>query len=696
MAVLEKIRVKFGLVISIIIALALLSFIIDPSTLETALNSMSSKYDVGRIGNKAISYTDYAADVERYTTINEMVTGSSVQSEQTQKQIRDAAWQELLDRYLFVKNAKAAGIAVGEEELVDATTGDNLSPVVLQNPAFYDESGSFSKDALIQFVQNVSADETGRLKLYWNYLQNTIYNQRFYAKYNALYTASAFQNALEKERIEELNNGSANIDFAVVNFPFQKDSTIKVSSPEIRKYYKAHKKNYRQQASRDVEYVVFEVKPSAQDKAKAEQEFTAAYEEFAGASNLKTFLVRNSERQLDNHWYKAGELNSVNREINDFVFGGKGKVSPIIRANDSFYAVRVVASAKIPDQVYVKHILLQGSDAAHTADSLLAVVTRKPSTFAQVAAQWSADQGSRDGGELGNIGWMSQSSMIPGFESILTAKVGKPYIINTQYGTHIILVSEQKDVTEKKQVAILEKTVIPSAETTNAGYAKASRFASLAGHGIEGYRKAVDSLGVYSHSLNVKEDTDRYGSITQAKEITRWVFDAGKNKVSDIISLANSTYFVIAAVKEINKEGFTPIAKVAPAIHEAIYSEKFAEKQKADILASIEGMASLEEMAEKLGTSVNSDESVSFSTMGMNQDPALLGAAFTAPIGEIKVVSSEVGTYLLKVNSRDAGSFYTAEDADLFASQKAQYNSRMILPAMMEEADVKDNRARFY
>ena len=38
MAVLEKIRVKFGLVISIIIALALLSFIIDPSTLESALH----------------------------------------------------------------------------------------------------------------------------------------------------------------------------------------------------------------------------------------------------------------------------------------------------------------------------------------------------------------------------------------------------------------------------------------------------------------------------------------------------------------------------------------------------------------------------------------------------------------------------------------------------------------------------------
>ena len=58
MAVLEKIRVKFGLAVSIIIALALLSFIIDPGTLETAMNSMSSKYDVGKIAGKSISYTD--------------------------------------------------------------------------------------------------------------------------------------------------------------------------------------------------------------------------------------------------------------------------------------------------------------------------------------------------------------------------------------------------------------------------------------------------------------------------------------------------------------------------------------------------------------------------------------------------------------------------------------------------------------
>ena len=47
MAILQKTRDKAGLAVSIIIALALLSFIIDPGTLESAFNMMSSKNNVG-------------------------------------------------------------------------------------------------------------------------------------------------------------------------------------------------------------------------------------------------------------------------------------------------------------------------------------------------------------------------------------------------------------------------------------------------------------------------------------------------------------------------------------------------------------------------------------------------------------------------------------------------------------------------
>ena len=79
MAALETIRVKFGVVITVLIAVALLSFIIDPTTLQSVSSSMSSKYDVGEIDGKSISYTDYQADVEKFTAINEVMTGASAE-----------------------------------------------------------------------------------------------------------------------------------------------------------------------------------------------------------------------------------------------------------------------------------------------------------------------------------------------------------------------------------------------------------------------------------------------------------------------------------------------------------------------------------------------------------------------------------------------------------------------------------------
>ena len=118
MAVLEKIRVKLGVFLTIIIALALLSFIIDPSTLQSVSSSMSSKYDVGEINGKSVSYNEFQKDVEYYTSISEIMSGSSVSSEQQQIAIRNEAWQALVSKFLFVKNAKAAGITVSEAEML--------------------------------------------------------------------------------------------------------------------------------------------------------------------------------------------------------------------------------------------------------------------------------------------------------------------------------------------------------------------------------------------------------------------------------------------------------------------------------------------------------------------------------------------------------------------------------------------------
>ena len=196
MAALETIRVKFGVVITVLIAVALLSFIIDPTTLQSVSSSMSSKYDVGEIDGKSISYTDYQADVEKFTAINEVMTGASAQNEQQQLSIRNAAWQALVDKYLFEKNAKKAGIHVGVEEMNDIIAGNIDSPVFTQNPAFFDENGNFSTDMVREFLSYKDSDQTGRLQLYWDYLVESAKTQEFYAKYMSLFTQSNFTNAL--------------------------------------------------------------------------------------------------------------------------------------------------------------------------------------------------------------------------------------------------------------------------------------------------------------------------------------------------------------------------------------------------------------------------------------------------------------------------------------------------------------------
>ena len=696
MAVLEKIRVRFGLAISIIIALALLSFIIDPGTLQSAMQGMSSKYDVGKIAGRAVRYTDYQEEVERFTTINEVTTGSSAHSEQQQKQIRDAAWQSFIDRFLFVKNAKAAGITVGNAELVDLTTGSNPSPMISQ---MFGGPEGYDPQVLVDFVQNqVPGDETGRLQTFWNYIQTSVSTQQYYAKYGALFTASAYLNALEKADLVAKNNTTANVDYIAVSYPYQDDSTVVVSKAEIKKYYKNHQSFYEQKANRDIEYVVFEVTPSAEDIAAANEKLSAVYDEFGATTNMKAFLLRNSDRQLSNYWYKAGELNSVNREVNDYVFSARSSApSPIYSdADNTFFTVRVMDTANIPDSVYVKHILLQGSEAKATADEVLAKL-RKGEKFSALAAEYSTDKGSMADGELGNIGWMTQTYMIPGFEGVITAKQNEPYIVNTQYGTHVVLVTKRTKPVVKKQVAILEKAAIASKETFGKYYAQANRFASIAGKTYEGYKAAVDSMGIYSHPMNVNEGTSTYGSIDQAKEVTRWVFDAKKGKASNIITV-NNNYFFVAAVKDIHKEGVKPLDEVAAGIRQRLYFDRLRDVKTAQVAEKVKGLETLEQMAEALGAGITSEEALSLSTVGARGiDPALCGAAGAAAEGEIYgPVAGGMASYIVRVNSRETGSFFTEEDATLQANQKAQYTTQMVLPVMSRIGDVKDNRERFF
>ena len=687
MAVLEKLR-GWGIVLSILVALPLLLFIIDPSQIMSAVQSFSSKYDVGKIGGKKVSYTEFQTETDRLSKVYEMISGNSTSGEEQQNQIREEVWNSYVMDNLFLKNARAAGINVGSKEIVDLASGENLSPIVQQLFG--------NKENVVDFVRSISEDESGRASVIWEYVKKQVSDAQYMSKYNSLFVNSDYLNSLTIARMISDNNITSDVEYVMVPYTFATDSTVVVSSEEIQKYYKDHKKDFRQKATREIEYTLFEVKPSDKDRAEARAAFEKLYDEFSTTDKVKAFIQQNSYYSYTDKYFKGGDLRSLNRQVDEFVGGNDSGVSEIIEDGDNLYAVRILGTAQIPDNIDLSLIVLAGAKAKHDADSLLNVL-KGGADFAAVAAENSLDQRSAENG--GAIGNFTQNNIIPGLESAFSAKVGEPFIANAGGYTYIAKVTAANDPSLKKRIAIFQKTINPSSETNSIYYNKASRLATLAAGSYKNYRAAIDSNAVadaYSRPEKINEGTDNYSGVKHSKEVTRWAFDNKPGKASGVITVDNK-YFFVVAVKSAAKEGYTPVSEVSEMIKNRLYSDKYAAKKTADVKAEIEGLNTLEAIADKLGTTVSHQEDLASSLRSRSEDPKFLGAVTAAKEGVLTgPVAGSMGTYIFKVNSRETGEAFTDGDARNNRTQMVGYTAQMIVPLMMDDADVKDNRARFF
>ena len=694
MALLEKIRVKMGAFITVLIAVALLSFVIDPSTLQSAMSVFSSKYDVGEIAGEGIPYQDYQKKVDYFSQIYQMTNGTS-SDDQTQDFINNTAWQsEITDRVL-IPAVEAAGVTLGEEELYDLTQGTNISPVLLQDPSFMDENGQFSRERVAQLVQAIAQDQTGQLGMYWGYLENNIEKSQKVAKYLSLLEHSMFMSPVELNRMIAENNTSYNVDFVVKPYGFSVDSSIVVSDSEIKEYYEKNKNSFKQAESRDLEYVVFEVVPSAADVELASQDMEKIYNEFVTEDNVKNFLARNSDQPFNPYFYKEGDLATIASELEDFASKAKvGDVLPPFQQENAFIAAKVVDIKQMPDSVFVKHILLQGENEAK-ADSLLAVA--KKGNFAELAAQYSADQ-NPNVAEAGDLGWMTQQYMIPGMESVLNAKKGDVFTLKTTYGTHIVKVTDATKPMKKMQVAILVKEAVASKVTYSDYYAKANDIATKSEGSLEKMNAAAKEAGVSVYpALRVLPGAKTLANYQHTREISRWANENEVGSVSPIITVDNK-YFFVVGLKAIHEEGFAPYAEIAPTIKSYLMMQKKGEKVAAETKAQVEGASTIEAVAEKLGTTVSSQSGIAFSSLTSQQlDPKFIGAIASAAENTlVGPVVGEIGVYYFTVKGKETGAFYTEDDAKERNRQIYTAVENVVPVILLDKAGVKDQRYKFF
>jgi peptidyl-prolyl cis-trans isomerase D len=683
MAVLEKIRVKFGILITILVALALLSFILDPSTLRNFMQMASMDNKVGEMDGKSITYKEFYEKYDHFSKLAEM-TGQKVNDEEAQKGLRDAAWQEILDENVFLPMAAKAGLFVSDQEMYDLTQGSSISPVLSQQGMFADKDGNFNRAALAQFVQSIDSDETGNTGAYWNFLESTVYKSQLYNKYTSLLQASSLQTKAEKELAMKDNNLTADVDFVMLPVGFEEDTTVNVSREEINAYFNERKDLMTQPANRDIRYVMLEVEPSQEDFEDTRAKFNELYEEFTTAENLKNFVALNSDAKLDTYYYKESQLDN-NPEFKA-VFNSNDATSAMHEEENSYQAARVLDRRQMSDSARVYYALFPLEQEA-SADSLLGVLRRSGLTP-----------------EMTELGWFTQeagaASGLSEFVPVLFAgeKAVKVKMTASQ-AWFVLYAAERTRPSTKVQFATLVKNVLPSENTYRDYLMRATEISDKTGGDARKLAEVAEEEKLTVVPVtHLTEDTRRIGACDNARELVRWVFDkkTKRGSVSDVIIVDNKYYFV-AAVDRIRKEGKMDVRDVANEIRNILASEKKIEMMKADAASKIQGCNTLEEVAEALGTTVSHNDGVSFGSQFQQLDNKFVGAIANAEEGKIYgPVAGDVGVYVFQVAKKNEGSFFTEADAATAVSQKGAYAVNMLQAVLNDVADVKDYRARFF
>jgi len=523
--------------------------------------------------------------------------------------------------------------------------------------------------------------------------------EQLLTKYISLLAKSTIQNPVELRRSILDNNVTSDVSFIIQPYGLSPDTTVTVSKQEIRDYYNKNKGNFEQKAGRDIEYVVFEVVPSEKDIEQARTDIEKVYEEFTTAANLRTFLGKNSDKALDTRYYKEGELSVISPVLDSFAFKATpASVLPVFRDNYTFRSARINSVKMLPDSVYVQHILIQGNDRAISSklvDSLM-LELKKGADFSALAAAYSADRNPNVA--PGDIGWMTQTMMVPGFDTCFVISPGTIVPIETNYGQHIVRVKEITKPLKKVQLAVLEKEAVASKETYQTYYSRANELSSKAAGNIDKFNEAVKEMNLsVIPAYGIEAGAKTVATYKNAREISRWAYDAKKGEVSPLISVDNK-YFFVVGLTAVRVEGIPELAALEPQIEALLKMEKSNAKLVENVKEKVAGMTSLEQMAAALNSTVSKQSGISFGSLGSQAfDLKFVGAVAGAKENTITgPVGGNVGVYIFNVDARQTGGFFTEDDAKAKSMQLFNYQMQMLLPTMEKLASVKDTRARYF
>jgi peptidyl-prolyl cis-trans isomerase D len=698
MAVLQKIRQRSLLLIAVI-GFSLLAFIVQDLYNKGGFGN--SKY-IGSVNGKDISFEDFRVKVSNVE--------KSGQQGMTSTQAVNRVWDQEVAIALLSAEFEKLGIQAGEKHIIEALKMDQN---IGQNPLFQNAAGQFDLAKFKEYFKS-NPEQAQYVK---DREKEADLNAK-YQIYNAMVKGGLYTTEAEGKLKYQLEANKVNMDYVAVLYSSIKDSEVKVSDAEITEYMKKNEKKYKADASRELDYVVIEDKASPEDEAEVKTKVngllngSVVYNQatgkndtlpgFKGAANIIDFVNENSDIPYDSTYTAKKDLPAEHAEAL-FALAPGSIYGPYMRG--PYYCISKGMGRKGGASAKASHILIsyEGTQvpnkkekrtkeqAKAKAETLLAQVQANPTSFLMLALTNSDDSSAQQGGDLG---YFAPGQMVKPFNDFVFGNpVGKIGLVETEFGYHIINVTDKQDAI---RLATVAQKIEPSEVTTNEIYTKATKFEMDATSNKDFVAVAKAAKLTVNPAVKAKAMDEAFGVAGSQRQIIKWAYTGGTSvgdvKRFEIVNVGN----IIARLKKINEKGLMTVEDAKPSVEGIIKNKKKAEK----IIAKLKG-GSLEAIAKANATTVQNAPAASVENSvlaNVGPEPKVIGAAFGTPSNKVSApVEGNSGVYVVKTKAITKAPKLPKYD-EYVAKIKAANGQAVgrIFPALKNDAEIEDNRLEFY
>lgn len=710
MAVIGNIRKHSGLLI-VLIGGALLLFVLGDFLGSSTVFFQGTQNEVGTIDGNEVGLTEYNLKVEQMEqNLNRLI------DEATRVQIRNEVWNTLVREKILMPEYQALGLNVSDEEIMDIIKNDPTNPGLRQYftdqqtgqiiQQFRQPNGLLDGNAVIAylkqyiFTDNPQAQaqeaKAGWLNFQENYLRKPTLDQ----KYADLLGKGITATDIDVRNDEFGNTSSISFNYVVQPFNSIEDSAIEVTDRALKSYYDQHKNEAAYQQNdevRSLDYIVFDVVPTEEDKKALWDELLDLKKSFETSTDDTLFVNENADTPFNIRWTSQG----ANAPAIDTLFD-RLAVNQIIgpyENNTSYELVKILELKQASDSVRASHILVRiqegDTTAARTRIDSLKTEIEKGADFGTLARQFSADPGSAQNG--GDLDWFTEGRMVKPFNDACfdpKANSGDLRIVTSQFGVHLIKIEEKTAPVNKALIAVVDNTIEPSNATYTAEYSRASSF-SINHQDMASFQDAGAEYGVLKAPSIRKNDPTIMG-MENSRSIVQWAFNAKVGQVSEVFDGLIDQY-VVAVLTEVRPKGSLPFDLVKDQIRVAYLDER-----KGELLAEkMSGKTDLQSLANEFGTQIQPIQNVkfaSFSIPGLGDELKLLGLAYSLEQGQIsKPIIGKRGVYVIEITAITTPEVNS--DASKRKNLQRNYVSRAgfeAFEALRKKAEVEDNRSKFF